>query len=110
VRGCVVAGGRVIPDGVVAVHGSQVEWVGPASRWPGRLLAASPDPVTVIPGLVDVHCHGGGGFGFPEADGEGCANAARHHRSVGTTTMLASLVSAPAEVLLRRVELLAHLV
>jgi N-acetylglucosamine-6-phosphate deacetylase len=109
VRGRVVAAGRVIPDGVVAVRGSRVEWVGPADRWTGRLPAAAPEPVTVIPGLVDVHCHGGGGFGFPEADIEGCEHAARHHRSVATTTMLASLVSAPAEVLLRRVRLLADL-
>jgi N-acetylglucosamine-6-phosphate deacetylase len=91
------------------VSGSRVGWVGPAARWTGRLPAASPEPVTVIPGLVDVHCHGGGGFGFPEADIEGCEHAARHHRSVATTTMLASLVSAPADVLLRRVRLLADL-
>ncbi|MFG6285037.1 N-acetylglucosamine-6-phosphate deacetylase [Actinotignum schaalii] len=48
----------------------------------------------ITPGLVDIHCHGGGGFAFPDnyADEE-IATAIRTHQRGGTTAMFASLVS-----------------
>lgn len=106
VRGTVVAGGARIDDGVVEVVGERIVRVGPARDGDGP-----PAPGTyVLPGLVDVHCHGGAGHGFPEAGAAGVRAAARHHLDHGTTTMLASLVSAPGETLLERVRLLAPLV
>lgn len=52
------------------------------------------DAAYVIPGLVDVHCHGGGGYGFPDNPGpQGIETAIRTHRSKGTTGLVASLVS-----------------
>jgi len=52
------------------------------------------DPTTSlwIAGLVDIHCHGGGGMTFSEP--AQCAAAAAFHHERGTTTLLASLVSA----------------
>lgn len=48
----------------------------------------------IIPGLVDVHCHGGGGFSFPDTPTpEGIKTAIDTHRSRGTTALVASLVS-----------------
>jgi N-acetylglucosamine-6-phosphate deacetylase len=110
VRGGVVLEDTVLRDGVVLVDGDRISWVGPADECPAELLPASTTAPWVAPGLVDVHNHGGGGFGFPEADAAGCRSAARHHLAQGTTTMLASLVSAPVEVLEERVGLLAGLV
>ena len=108
-RGTVVTGGRRIDDGVVQVDGDRIARVGPARDWPE---AVRPDPTghTLLPGLVDVHCHGGGGHGFPEADADGVRAAVAHHRAHGTTTLLASLVSAPPAVLAGRIDLLAPLV
>ncbi len=106
VRGAVIAGGVQIDDGVVEVVGQRIVRVGPARDGDGP-----PAPGTyVLPGLVDVHCHGGAGQGFPEAGADGVLAAARHHLDHGTTTMLASLVSAPGDTLLERVRLLAPLV
>lgn len=63
----------------------------------------------LAPGFVDVHAHGGAGAAFTEG-----ADAARSvlaaHRSRGTTTMLASLVSADMKVILSQVDALAGLV
>ena len=56
----------------------------------------------VTPGLVDVHCHGGGGGDFG-GDDASIETAAARHRSAGTTTVLASLVSAPVDVLAEQV-------
>ena len=48
---------------------------------------------TLLPGLVDVHCHGGAGGEFGAA-ADSAATAVRHHHVSGTTTLLGSLVSA----------------
>ena len=109
-RGTVVAGGRSIPDGVVALDGDRIAWVGPAGTWAGPVPLPPPSDRYVLPGLVDVHCHGGAGHGFPEADDEGLQAAVDHHLAHGTTTLLGSLVSAPADMLLERVAALAPLV
>ena len=49
---------------------------------------------TLMPGFVDLHCHGGGGASFTSADPDEIGRAASTHLAHGTTTMHASLVSA----------------
>jgi len=93
----------------VAVAGDRVVFAGPAAGWAGTLPPPAPDRL-LLPGLVDVHCHGGAGYGFPDDDAAGVLAAAAHHREHGTTTLVASLVSAPAAVLHERLALLAPLV
>lgn len=53
----------------------------------------------LAPGLVDLHVHGGGGAGFQSGRLADVEAAAGYHRAHGTTTMLASLVSAPLDEL-----------
>ena len=58
-----------------------------------------PDAV-VVPGFVDLHVHGGGGASYTDGNLAGIAQAAAFHRRHGTTSTLASLVTAsPAELL-----------
>lgn len=59
---------------------------------------------TVHPGFVDQHCHGGAGHAF--GDGDVDAIVAAHLRA-GTTSLMASLVSAPREVMVSQVLTLA---
>ncbi|MDF0528492.1 amidohydrolase family protein [Tsukamurella sp. 8F] len=108
-RGSVVTPEGAIDDGIVATAGELIAWVGPVEAWRGGTV---PDPsdAILVPGMVDVHCHGGGGYGFPDSDADGARLAARHHLSRGTTTVLASLVSAAPEKLLERIETLSPLV
>jgi N-acetylglucosamine-6-phosphate deacetylase len=108
-RGRLVTGGSVVDDGVVSVVGDRVVYAGPAAGWGGELPAPAPERL-LLPGLVDVHCHGAAGHGFPDADVDGVLAAAASHRRHGTTTLVASLVSAPAAVLCERLALLAPLV
>lgn len=109
-RGRAVTPNGVLDDALVICRGSRVEWVGPVADAPPGPRVPDPRGWTLLPGLVDVHCHGGGGFGVPGADPDGVRNAARFHHSQGTTTLLGSLVSAPIEVLDTQVALLAGLV
>ena len=106
-RGRVVTDTAVIEDGVVALTGDRISWVGSASRWAGDAVPQS--ATTILPGLVDVHCHGGAGASFPDSASADLRTAVLHHRSRGTTTMLASLVSAPPERLIGQTALLADL-
>lgn len=108
-RGRLVLEDSVIDDGCVVVEGRAISWVGRANEMPA-VSAPQRRAAWVLPGLVDVHNHGGAGAGFPDADLAACRAAVHHHRSQGTTTMLASLVSATAPVLAQRVEVLAELV
>jgi N-acetylglucosamine-6-phosphate deacetylase len=94
---------------VVAVVDDRIGYAGPARGWAGELPPPAPDRL-LLPGLVDVHCHGGAGHGFPDSDAAGALAAAAHHRAHGTTTLVASLVSAPAAVLRERLAALTPLV
>lgn len=112
-RGRVVTPDEVLDDGVVVVHGPQLRWVGRAADvpepWRESLPAATAD--TLLPGLVDIHCHGGGGASFPDATTpEEVATAAGEHLAHGTTTLVGSLVTAAADVLVERAALLADAV
>lgn len=69
--------------------------------------------VTVVPGFVDAHVHGGGGSAYPEVSPTELAAAivARDaHLARGTTATMASLVTAQPEELLAQVTALAPLV
>lgn len=102
----------VLDDGLVVTDGALISYVGPAAHAPAGVDVPPPDePVrTVLPGLVDVHCHGGGGASFPDALTAGEALLAVHeHRRHGTTTIVASLVTASEATLVERTAMLADL-
>lgn len=112
-RGRVVTPDEVVADGAVVVESELLRWVGPATAvpeaWRGVLPAPSDD--TLLPGLVDIHCHGGGGASFPDATtAHEVTTAADEHLRHGTTTLVASLVTAAGDVLVERARLLADAV
>ncbi len=63
---------------------------------------------TVVPGFIDTHLHGGGGANFSVAQSEETATAVDVHRRHGTTSMVASLVTADPAELRRQVGALAQ--
>lgn len=91
-------GGRIVTDEGVLENG----WVRIAD---GRIAEVGEGPAPgnrpvdltgswIVPGFVDVHCHGGGGGSLTSQDPEQIDQAVATHRSHGTTTMVASLVTA----------------
>lgn len=87
---------RVLEPGWLEVDGSRIS----------RVVAGAPEPgtkhvrvATVIPGLVDVHLHGGGGASFADGTEASILTAVLHHRRAGTTTVCASLMTAPVPAL-----------
>jgi len=62
-----------------------------------------------LPGFIDTHCHGGGGFFFSNHLKENLESIAKFHLVNGTTTLFASLVSENKETLLAQVSRLGSL-
>lgn len=94
--GTMVLDGRVCRPGWLETSGGRIAACapGPPPRPPDRDY---PDGV-VAPGFIDMHVHGGGGASYTDADGIG--EAAAFHLRHGTTTTLASLVTAAPQELL----------
>ena len=107
-RGRVVTGSVDIPDGVVAVDGGAITYAGPASQFPRESGPADPERI-LLPGLVDLHCHGALGSDFSEGSPDGSRTAARYLHSRGTTTLVASLVTGSPGHLLRNLAVLRSL-
>jgi N-acetylglucosamine-6-phosphate deacetylase len=61
----------------------------------------------VVPGFVDIHAHGGGGASYTDGNDADTMHAAMFHHGHGTTTTLASLVTASPTDLLTAVRALA---
>jgi N-acetylglucosamine-6-phosphate deacetylase len=87
-----------VSDGVVRAVGA-----GAAQRPADHEFGA----MTVVPGFVDTHLHGGGGANFTAATRTETSTAVEFHRRHGTTTLVASLVTAGSDELLRQVSALA---
>ena len=87
-----------VSDGTVCAIGA-----GTPPRPADRHLGA----VTAVPGFVDTHVHGGGGANFSTASPAETSTAVELHLRHGTTTLVASLVTAGPAELIRQVAELA---
>ncbi len=130
----VVTADGVRDPGFVRVEGERIAGVGGPPAPPGAtpphetLPAGETDPagetlpgreteerhaldgMWVVPGMVDLHVHGGGGASYTTGKPEDVLAALAFHRAGGTTTSFASLVTAAPEDLLRAVASIAELV
>ena len=87
----VVLPDRVLSPGRVTVEGDRIVDIrrggDPQAQW-------------LVPGLVDIHVHGGGGGSYSSANAAEARTATAYHLSHGTTSTVASLVTAsPADML-----------
>ncbi|HEU4349787.1 MAG TPA: N-acetylglucosamine-6-phosphate deacetylase [Actinoplanes sp.] len=89
VSGRIVRPGGIVP-GRVEIHGPTIVDVVAAGSTPDDF---------VVPGFVDLHCHGGGGATFTTGVVPQARAAAEFHLRHGTTTLLASLVSSRYELM-----------
>jgi N-acetylglucosamine-6-phosphate deacetylase len=96
--GTVVLEQGVCRPGWVQTSGPRIAACGPGA--PPQLPDVDLPDAVVVPGFVDIHVHGGGGASYLDGDVAEVKRAAGFHRKHGTTTTLASLVTAgPADLL-----------
>lgn len=102
VSGKVVTPTGVIRQGCVELDGDRITAV---AEYPSIR-----DGHWIVPGFVDMHTHGGGGHTFTTGDADAARGAAAFHLTHGTTTLLASLVSSPYQLMRDATEAYAPLV
>ncbi|RDI66291.1 N-acetylglucosamine-6-phosphate deacetylase [Nocardia pseudobrasiliensis] len=100
-RGRILTGVELIEDGVLTVRGDRVIAVESLTDWiaghPDSELPAHLGPI--LPGLVDIHNHGGFGHRFDTTDPDEARAAAAFHHAQGSTSVIASIVTAaPADM------------
>ena len=98
----------VIDNALIEIDGARLTSCEPFTGSAGP----EPERVTgwVVPGFVDTHVHGGGGFDYASEDPQQAISGRAFQAAHGTTTSFASLVTAPIEVLCRQLTMLAGLV
>jgi len=110
--GRVVTPRGVLNPGWIRLAGNLIDAVGtgdPPERVAPERPAVDLRGQWVLPGFVDMHVHGGGGASFTEGTEDDARKVAEFHRAQGTTSMLASLVTAPLAELEARAAMLARL-
>ena len=107
-RNCrAVVGTEVIDDAWLHIIGDQIAEIGAGAP---PATATDLAGAFVLPGFVDQHCHGGGGGDFFSVAPGAATLGAQTHLRHGTTSLVASLVTATTEDLLAQIAVLSPLV
>ena len=88
----IVTAEKIIENGVCVFENGLIEYVGIETQTADRVIDAQNQ--YLLPGFIDLHCHGGNGLEFMDATAEEMDKIARFHLSHGTTTMLATTLAA----------------
>ncbi len=97
--------GILVRDGVIEAIGPRQEMTLPAGAQ--EIIAAEQ---TAIPGFVDVHIHGAGGRDVMEGSNEAMSTIARTLARYGTTSFVATTVTASADDICQSVEGIARFI
>lgn len=97
-----------VDDFWMLVRGDTIESVGSGSHHPEADTRVDVDGRWFVPGFVDIHAHGGGGYSFDNGKEEISAALAAHHVH-GTTRSVISLVANPVSQLRESLGVIADL-
>ncbi|MGH9703678.1 MAG: N-acetylglucosamine-6-phosphate deacetylase [Candidatus Acidiferrales bacterium] len=111
-----ITGGRVltplqeISGAAILIEGGRITRVGRREeiRLPAGVAEIEAGGQTIVPGFVDVHIHGAGGHDVMEATADSLETVARTVARFGTTTLVATTVTAPADQTCRSLEGMAR--
>lgn len=91
----IVTMNEIIENGVCVFLDGIIEYIGVKTQEADCTINAKNQ--YLIPGFIDLHCHGGDGLEFMDASAEEMDKIAQFHLSHGTTTMLATTLAASNE-------------
>jgi N-acetylglucosamine-6-phosphate deacetylase len=95
-----------ITDAGILIREGTIEAIGPRSGMtlPTGAQEIRADGQTAIPGFIDVHIHGAGGHDVMEGTGEAFRSITRKVSEYGTTSIVATTVTASTDATLRAIE------
>src|ERR1700730_17493467 len=101
-----------IPDAGILIRDGVIEAIGPRESMtlPSGAAEISASGQTAIPGFIDVHIHGAGGHDVMEGTGEALTAVARTLARHGTTSFVATTVTASPNDTCRSVEGIARFI
>ena len=101
-----------ISDAGILIRDGVIEAIGPRSglSLPAGATEISAADKTAIPGFIDIHIHGAGGRDVMEANGDALAVVARRVAEFGTTSLLATTVTASPDDTCRAAEGIARFI
>jgi N-acetylglucosamine-6-phosphate deacetylase len=107
-RAAGICGAPAVPDTLTGVILTPDGWVRGRLRHGASIQAIDPDDSApddrfILPGFVDLHVHGGHGADVMEG-ATAVQHMARFHARHGTTSLLATTVTAPRDAILRAAE------
>ena len=109
-----VSDGLQVSDGALAIEGDRITFAGNRDDFLALDEAKDytehplPEDALLVPGLIDIHCHGAAGSDFSAPEHTGVTRAVDFLHRAGTTTVIASLVSADHAQMLHACEVLAE--
>ena len=109
-RQLVTAAHGVLDGAVLVIADGEIIGIESADSHPATFPVAEEIDGWAVPGFIDTHGHGGGGATYATTDPDEARRARRFHREHGTTTAIASLVTAGLDVLAAQIEALRPLV
>lgn len=96
-RTAIINGTVVLPDktekAAVLTENGKIIYVGPEINLPLDAEIVDAHGMYVMPGFVEIHVHGGGGFDFMDCSLQAFAEISKIHKSHGTTSILPTTVA-----------------
>ncbi len=108
VNGVLVTPDRTLPDKVLLFDGRIERIADKNEQLPQDCRVYDAAGGYVLPGFVDIHVHGGGGYDFLDAEPGAIDAVLRLHARHGTTSLLATTLTCPDEVLYAGIERLGR--
>ena len=106
-----VSGRDTVADAWVRFEGDRVAARGIGDGWrtevPADASVTDATGRTLVPGFIDLHCHGAGGASVEEGEAA-IETALAVHTAHGTTRTVLSLVTAPVDLLCDRLQVIAE--
>jgi N-acetylglucosamine-6-phosphate deacetylase len=95
-----------IEHGSILMEGSKIKAIGKANEinFPAGSMTIDALDKWVLPGFIDLHCHGGMGCDIMDGTLPDIVTIAKYHAGGGTTAFLATTASSSLKVILRALE------
>ena len=105
----IVTSEKVIENGFCVIDGGSIDRFGQSMPEMGEEYAViDGEWGYLLPGFVDIHCHGADNLDFMDADAEGFNRIAEYHLKNGTTTMLATTLADSPDATEKSIRTLAN--
>jgi N-acetylglucosamine-6-phosphate deacetylase len=102
-NGKIMTPNGIIEDGAILIKDGKIDSIGKI-RFENEVNIIDAKNKMVLPGFVDIHCHGGKGSDVMDAELSDIETIAKYHAGGGTTAFLPTTASSTIEAILQAIE------